>query len=436
MSTVTAHISPGTARRTALFLVAVALAAPPFSSHPSTVVDPELFEGRAPTAGELKPSVEAAFPRQSYAPGETATLVFFNSAPGVRVQLLHAGPEQTETLGNNEMQGVPTTTAACIGTVHAHSAYTLSVGQWASGLYFARLTASDGRVGFAPFVLRPQRLGEHKVAVVMPTLTWQAYNLRDDDHDGKGDSWYADWTTRTAHLGRPFLNRGVPPHFRHYDLPFLHWLARSTHQVDYLSDADLDALNNGATLAAAYDLIIFPGHHEYITAHEYDNVEQYRNLGGNLAFLSANDFFRRVDVHGNQMILIGLWRDLGRPEAALIGVQYLSNDDGKRRGPWIVRDAEAAPWLFQDTGLHDGTPFVPTAGVEIDHTATASPKNVNVLADIRNLLGPGLTAQMTYYQTPQGAKVFAAGAFTLAGAADKPHVPQLLENLWTHLATP
>ena len=88
MSTVTAHISPGTARRTALFLVAVALAAPPFSSHPSTVVDPELFEGRAPTAGELKPSVEAAFPRQSYAPGETATLVFFNSAPGVRVQLL------------------------------------------------------------------------------------------------------------------------------------------------------------------------------------------------------------------------------------------------------------------------------------------------------------------------------------------------------------
>ena len=84
--------------------------------------------------------------------------------------------------------------------------------------------AADGRVGFAPFVVRPRRLGEHRVAVVLPTLTWQAYNLRDDDGDGKGDTWYADWKHKTVRLGRPFLNRGVPYHFRRYDLPFLHWL--------------------------------------------------------------------------------------------------------------------------------------------------------------------------------------------------------------------
>jgi hypothetical protein len=34
---------------------------------------------------------------------------------------------------------------------------------------------------------------------------------------------------------------------------------------------------------------------------------------------------------------------------------------------------------------------------------------------------------------PAGARVFAAGAFTLAGSATRPHGSQLLDNLWHHL---
>ena len=49
-------------------------------------------------------------------------------------------------------------------------------------------TAAGARVGYAPFVLRPNRLGEHRVAVVMPTQTWQAYNFRDDNGDGQPDT--------------------------------------------------------------------------------------------------------------------------------------------------------------------------------------------------------------------------------------------------------
>jgi hypothetical protein len=45
-----------------------------------------------------------------------------------------------------------------------------------------------------------------------------------------------------------------------------------------------------------------------------------------------------------------------------------------------------------------------------------------------------MTADMTYYETKAGAKVFAAGAFTLAGGMrDNPRVQELVENLWTHL---
>ena len=40
---------------------------------------------------------------------------------------------------------------------------------------------------------------------------------------------------------------------------------------------------------------------------------------------------------------------------------------------------------------------------------------------------------MTYYEK-DGAKVFAAGAFTLAGCAMTPVGGTLLDNLWDHLA--
>jgi hypothetical protein len=59
---------------------------------------------------------------------------------------------------------------------------------------------------------------------------------------------------------------------------------------------------------------------------------------------------------------------------------------------------------------------------------------VKILADVRNLFGRGFTAQMTYYETPSGAEVFAAGAFTLAGSALDPTVSTLLENLWQRLS--
>jgi hypothetical protein len=427
MSTVIAH-------PTAVLVAALAILAG--GSNPAASPEShedEEHEGRAPTAIELVPSVEAAFRRESYTPGETATLVVRPEKEPVRLQLLRVGPERAVTRGNNEMQGVPVTEERSIesGVVR------LTVGDWPSGLYFARLEATDGRVGFAPFVVRPRELGESRVAIVLPTLTWQAYNLRDDDGNGKPDSWYGDWKRDTMRVGRPFLNRGVPYHFRRYDLPFLHWLSQSGRRdVDVLTDEDLDELEDGAELAAAYDLIVFPGHHEYVTTNEYDAVERYRDLGGNLAFLSANNFFWQVVKRGDVVTKTRQWRDLGRPEAALLGVQYRGNDSGEKRGSWLVRDVPAVDWLFAGTGIGPGSRFGEDWGIEIDRSSAASPKGVQVIAEIPDLFGPGFTAQMTYYETRGGAKVFAAGAFTLAGQALEPGVPRVLANLWAKLARP
>jgi hypothetical protein len=96
----------------------------------------------------------------------------------------------------------------------------------------------------------------------------------------------------TARLGRPFENRGTPRHYRWYDQPFLRWLNATGRNVDYFSDRGLNLVPSGAALARAYDLVVFPGHHEYVTAHEYDIVTDFRNRGGNLMLLSANNFYR------------------------------------------------------------------------------------------------------------------------------------------------
>jgi hypothetical protein len=390
-------------------------------------------EGRAPTRAELVPAVEAAFPRESYAPGDTANLVIFNRTRGLRLQVFQSGPERVVTRSNSTMNGMPVTPKVAIGSSAGRRVVEVKIGSWPSGLYFARLRAEDGRVGFAPFVVRPSRLGESRVAVVLPTLTWQAYNLRDEDGDGKGDSWYAEWKTKTVRLGRPYLSRGVPYNFRRYDLPFLHWLAWTGKEVDVLSQSDLESAASPRALAAAYDLIVFPGHHEYVTTREYDLVESYRNLGGNLMFLSANNFFWRVVKRGDLVTKTKLWRDLGRPEAALLGVQYLANGKAPRR-PWLVTSAPAASWIFAGTGLREGSAFA-SGGVEIDRTSPASPRGVQVLAEIPKLFGPGMTAQMTFYETRTGAQVFAAGAFYLTRLIHlDPVISRLVENLWARFA--
>jgi hypothetical protein len=47
-----------------------------------------------------------------------------------------------------------------------------------------------------------------------------------------------------------------------------------------------------------------------------------------------------------------------------------------------------------------------------------------------------MTAQMTYYETPGGARVFAAGAFYVTRLVDvNPVMSQLLENLWDRLSS-
>jgi len=398
--------------------------------HPSARID------SAPVVRVL--GISATFTRQSYAPGAVARLRIATDEPNFTLQLYQAGPEAQDTTGDG-MEGVPVGPPRVVDwSAHRDAPATLSVQlgpDWPNGIYFARLNAPDERSYFAPLLIRPARWGLHRIAVVVHTNTWQAYNFEDVNGDGWGDTWYASDDIRTVDLSRAYVGLGAPPRWRKYDLPFLHWLYRTGKGVDFLTDDDLRRFSGPRDLARLYDLIVFPGYDEYETRHVYDLVAGYRNRGGNLIFLSATNFLWKVERHGGRITRIAQWRQLGRPEARLVGVEYEGNDEGQHHGHYVLSSFGRDSWALagvDPAALGAWRWF----GIEYDMTTRASPRGIHVLARVNpHMPNRRLRGDMTYYQRG-GAKVFAAGTLNFPAGLVYPQFRRLLENVWDRLSVP
>jgi hypothetical protein len=381
--------------------------------------------------------IDAGFTKRSYSPGALAQLRVATDVPSFALQLFHAGPETQSTEGS-AMEGVPVTEPQQVDwSANRNAPTTISVqlGDWANGIYFARLTAPDGQNYYAPLIIRPHPFGTHRVAVVLETNTWQAYNHYDANGDGWGDTWYAANDIRTVDLTRPYTQGGAPPKWRYWAVPFLHWLYRTGKQVDFLSDDDLERFRSAKTLAHLYDLIVFPGHEEYVTPHAYDLIAGYRNLGGNLIFLSSTNLLWKINLHGNLISRVAQWRTLGSPEAQVVGVQYRANDEGQHRAPYQLTPYGRQSWQFAGVD-EEALAKWPFFGIEYDMTTAESPPGTHVLAEVDPQLGnPKIQGQMTYYEL-EGAKVFAAGTLNLTSALIYAPFQRLLENLWERMASP
>jgi N,N-dimethylformamidase beta subunit-like, C-terminal len=397
-----------------------------------------LGPGRAGTSPLL-----AGFGARSYAPGGVAVLnIGGGDTSRATLQIFQAGasgtPGPAAASGwDKHTFGKPVTAPQEVQRPSGSSRWLVHVrlgSSWASGDYVARLTWGS-HSDYAPFVLRPGRLGTAPVLVVEPTNTWHAY----DDIDG--DSWYLNAAVHHIDLSHPFaaarvngqpVPAGLPEQFQRFDVGFLRWYWHTGYRADFVSDDDLERISSARQLSH-YRLIVFGGHEEYVTPHTFDLITAYRNGGGNLAFLSANNFFYRVEVKGNTMTGRTPWRNLGRPEAQLLGAQYAGWDEGDYpNNPYHVTDTAAAPWLFQGTGLHDGSTFG-KYGIEVDEPTAASPPHTRVLAEIPNELGPGKPAEMTIY-TSGRATVFDAGAINFEASAHWPALSRFFSNLWSHLS--
>jgi hypothetical protein len=397
-----------------------------------------LGSGRAGTSPLL-----AGFEARSYAPGQVAVLNIRGGDPNrATLQIFQAGasgtPGRAAAPGwDKHTFGKPVTAPQRVRRSSGKRRWLVHVrlgSNWASGDYVARLTWGV-HTDYAPFVLRPSRLGTAPVLVVEPTNTWHAYDVVD------GDSWYLDPSVHVIDLTHPFASArvngarvpaGLPDQFSRYDLGFLRWYWHSGYRADFISDDDLERISSAQRLSR-YRLVVFPGHEEYVTSHTVDVITRYRNAGGKLAFLSANNFFYKVKVSANTMTGRTRWRDLGRPEAALVGAQYAGWDEGKYPNqPYRIVNTAAALWLFEGTGLHNGS-RVGNYGIEVDEPNAASPPHTHVLAEIPNELGPGKPAEMTIY-THGRSTVFDAGAINFGASAHWPALSRFFSNLWSHLS--
>jgi hypothetical protein len=393
----------------------------------------------APRVAQHAPLPDAVFTARDYAPGDRAVLVVRHADGKARIQILEVGADPL-VRGAGGLYAKLVRPAAPLQP-------TVVIGKWPSGVYVARVS-DRGHVTYALFVVRAAHPGAHRVAVVVPTNTWAAYNFADGNGDGVPDTWYrspedtvACMNSRgsapgcTVSLDTPMDESGLGRHFRSSVVGFVRWMSATGRAADMLTEDDLEHITSGDVLASRYTLIVYPWHSEYVTAHEYTVIQRYRNLGGRLAFLSANNFYRRVDRHGDDLTLIDTWRALGRAEASLVGEEYIDwFQDRYPNQPYLVTGATSAPWFFAGSGLRDGSRFG-VYGIEIDATTRESPPGVRVLARIPDIFG-NESADMTYYTTPAGARVFAAGTMNFGASAMWPRTRILLDNLWATLMAP
>jgi hypothetical protein len=124
----------------------------------------------------------AGFGARSYAPGQVAVLdIGGGQTSSATLQVFQAGASGTPGPAaapgwDKKTFGKPVTAPQQVSRPAGarHWAVHIPLGStWASGDYVARLTW-QGHTDYAPFVLRPSRLGSAPVLVVEPTNTWHA----------------------------------------------------------------------------------------------------------------------------------------------------------------------------------------------------------------------------------------------------------------------
>lgn len=332
---------------------------------------------------------------------------------------------------------------------------------WASGVYLARITANNSarNDSYMIFVVRDDARTASFVAQ-LPVSTYQAYNY------WGGKSLYTGCVDHTAtwacpngqpnatavSFSRPYIpssnpaaaygagagefltnvqtvQEGYPISSAAFDYNMVRWLEKQGLDVKYITNLDLHRDSN--VLHDALAFVSF-GHDEYYSSTMWNNLVAARDAGINLAFFSSNQIYWRVrfaagsrgqpngimlcykyvpDPIASGDLRTGLFRDLGKPEAALIGGQYVA---APVTGDIAVTNADH--WLFSGSGASNTTVLRGLLGYEVNAIApTISPANVESLA---HTTGDGFESDVSYYVAPSSAQVFATGSMAWAWGLD------------------
>ncbi|GII21685.1 N,N-dimethylformamidase beta subunit family domain-containing protein [Planosporangium mesophilum] len=274
-------------------------------------------------------------------------------------------------------------------------AYPFTVARdWPPGVYLASLVENDGRGVPGPdsrharalFVVRAPGV-KARILYKLPLLTYHAYNQvtpRPYEPATRRGGWSLYTVPGLDKLalpvppsvsvrrpgggvgGTPWDIGNVDPYdptprqtFAHWDAPFIAWLERTGHRVDYCTDLDLHRF--GADLLRRYRLLLSVGHDEYYSDAMRANVERFVRGGGNVAFFGGNTCWWRITFDDDTSFRReSFWCDVPDPENSLTGVSFRNGGerDGDRHPvPVGYRAQHTDHWVYEGTGLRDGDTF-------------------------------------------------------------------------------
>lgn len=337
-----------------------------------------------------------------------------------------------------------------------------------SGVYLAKLTRKDnGGSSHITFIVRNEA-STSKILVQTSDPTWHAYNLYG------GSDFYSGAANGRAYkisYNRPFATRdGIEARDFYFgaEYPLVRFLERNGYDVSYFSGVDTD---RHGQLLKNHKVFVSVGHDEYWSGNQRKNVEEARDAGVNLQFLTGNEVYWHTryeksptdakdyrtlvsykETWANNKIdpsaeWTGTWRDPrfastanggGLPENALTGTAYVVNsgdlpvtvnaDEGKMR-LW-----RSTPLANQATGsktalaphtvgyesnedLPNG--FRPPGLIRLSTTTGTIPE---YLQDFGNTVAPGTTTHhITLYKAASGALVFSTGSVQWTWGLDQWH---------------
>jgi hypothetical protein len=336
---------------------------------------------------------------------------------------------------------------------------------WISGVYLGRLTTvPEGDrpywQSYVIFIVRDDRPAD--ILLQCSDNTWQAYNRWPNHYSIYTHPQGTQGPWADVSFDRPYAREaqfdGVvndpltvgAGEFLPLEFPLAFWLEQHGYDVTYCSNVDMLSSDRGLKCKA----FVSVGHDEYWDIRQFRSVEQMRDAGVNLLFLSGNSvcwvapmrashagvanriLFRGGPYGADQSYAVDRERDhgpfphRGPDEGWLMGARNVEPVNGG--GDWIVTRPEH--WMFEGTGMQRGDRIPGLIGWEY-HGAPAEIPGLEVVAEGTAWQG-GENPQRwtaTFYTTPKGNFVFNAATIFWAQALSDPPGHTLP---WSHWSRP
>ncbi len=337
---------------------------------------------------------------------------------------------------------------------------------WLSGVYLGRLTTlpvsedTPYWQSYVVFIVRDDRPAD--ILFQCSDNTWQAYNRWPNHYslythpNGTQGPW-ADVSFERPY-GREAQHIGVvndpltfgSGEFLPFEFPLAFWLEQHGYDVTYCSNSDLLTPERGLKCKA----FISVGHDEYWDIRQFRSVEQMRDAGVSLLFLSGNSvcwvaplrpsgngrphrIFSRAGPYGanNDYALerernFGPFSERGPDEGLLMGARNVEPVNGG--GDWIIERPDH--WIFAGADVKRGDRIPGLVGWEY-HGAPADIAGLEVVAAGTAFVGGERPQRWTatVYPGPKDNFVFNAATIFWAQGLSSPPGHTLP---WSHWSRP